>query len=393
MCRKFLREVILTSIAERGRAEGAPTVVFTDREVSVEGDELKVGMKWYEWWLAISWYYHSLPHNAYGVVSHPNGRLENMPGGLHEAAAGLYRVFYVDKQERSAVSSPISEITTDGEKLVLKIIVRYQVDDPVVALGITNPVDTMMEHIETDVAQYIRTHHHTEIADSAVEQDSRLLSFFAERHNRREPLAKALKILGVELKEFMGDKEFVDMRRRERTETRQAELARLEEEHQQEISRLKAQFKAESDRWSASLSAELNRQSAEQKAEIETLEARYRREKEEILRQVYEQEIELKEKSQRWDKQNERYIKAFDAISQAVAGGFTMTPSAGPVVGQLLEALNKELRGGEPPSPAAGVADDGQAAGRQAAPPPKPGGDNDVDKLTKTLLDLLKPKK
>lgn len=393
MCRTFLRKLILTSIEERGRAEGAPTVVFTERDISVEGDEIKAGLKRYEWWLALSWFYLALPHNAYGVVVHPNGRLENMLGGMHEAPAGLYRIFYVDKQERSALSLPVSEITTDGEKLTLKIIVRYHVQDPVVALGITNPVDTMMEHIETDVAQYIRTHHHTEIADAADTRDSRLLSFFTERHTRRDPLSRALGILGVELKEFMGDKEFVDMRRRERTESRQAELTRLEEEQQQEISRIKAQFKADSDRWSASLAAELSRQAAEQKAQIETLEARYRREKEEILRQVYEQEIELKEKGQRWDRLNARYIKAFEAITQAVAGGFMTNPAAAPVVGQLLEALNKELRGGEPLAPAAGAADDGQAAGKQAAPTPESGGQSDVDKLTKTLLDLLNPKK
>jgi hypothetical protein len=393
MLRNFLRQIILSRIEERGRAEGAPTVTFTEKEIFAEGDEMNIGRGWTQWYFLISGFYLALPHNAYGVVVHPNGRLENMQGGLHEAPAGLYRVFYVDKQERSAVSSPVSEITTDGEKLTLKIIVRYHVQDPVVALGITNPVDTMMEHIETDVAQYIRTHHHTEIADAADTRDSRLLSFFTDRHTRRDPLAKAIEILGVELKEFMGDKEFVDMRRRERTESRQAELTRLEEEQQQEISRIKAQFKADSDRWSASLTAELNRQAAEQKAQIETLEARYRREKEEILRQVYEQEIELKERGQRWDRLNARYIKAFEAISQAVTGGFMTNPAAAPVVEKLLDALNKELRGGEPPAPAAGAADDGQAAGKQAAPTPEAGGQSEVDKLTKTLLDLLKPKK
>jgi hypothetical protein len=387
MLRNFLRQVILGRIEERGRAEGAPIVTFPEREISVEGEEMNIGQGWIQWYFVISGFYLTLPHNAYGVVVHPNGRLENLPGGMHVASAGLYRIFYVDKQERSDVSGPVSEITTDGEKLTLKIIVRYQVADPVVALGIANPVDTMMTHMETDVAQYIRTHHHSEIADSADRQDSRLLAFYTERHNRREPLAKAIKILGVELKEFVGDKEFVDMRRRAVAGQRQTLLSRQEEEYQQEIERLKTQFKVENDRLTASLSAELSRQAAEQRAEIETLEARYRREKEEILRQVYEQEIELNERRQRWTMQYERFAKAFDAISQAIAGGYPTNPAAIQVVMQLVDALNKEIRGETPP------ASDDQAAGRQAAPPPKMGGDNDVDKLTETLLDLLKSRK
>jgi len=239
------------------------------------------------------------------------------------------------------------------------------------------------------VAQYIRTHHHSEIADSADRQDSRLLAFFTERHSRREPLAKAIKILGVELKEFVGDKDFVDMRRRAVTDQRQTLLNRQEEEHQQEIERLKTQFKAENDRLTASLSAELSRQAAEQRAEIETLEARYEREKAEILHQVYEQKIELDERRQRLTMQYDKFAKAFDAISQAIAGGYPVNASAFQIVLQLVDALTKEIRGGEPPAPAA---EDQAAAKAQAAPPPKSSDDN-VSRLTETLLDLLKSRK
>lgn len=383
MCRKFLREVILTSIAERGRAEGAPTVIFTDREISVEGDELKVGMKRYEWWLAISWFYHSLPHNAYGVVSHPNGRLENMPGGLHEAPAGLYRVFYVDKQERSAVSSPVSEITTDGEKLALKIIVRYQVDDPVVALAITNPVDTMMEHIETDVAQYIRTHKHTEIADSAIEQDSdsRLLSFFTERHSRREPLAKALKILGVELKEFMGDKEFVDMRRRVGMDERLIENGKKLEELQQELAKLKARHKADNEKLEA-----------EHKAEKEKIEAHHEKEMQDILHDVNLRKIELDDKAKRMQRREEEFLRAIDAISSSFSSGYPTNPTVISTMTDLVAALKEEIVVGTKSGSAAGK-ENAASNNRPTKPQAASESADKVEKLTQTLLDLLKSKK
>ncbi len=381
MGRGFWHDIILNLIEERGRAQGAPIVEFPEREIFVEGDDFKVGLKWYELLFSVSGFFLSLPPNAYGVVIHPDGRAENMQGGMYrQAPPGLYQIRYVDKQERSGVSAPASEITTDGEKLTLRIIVRYRVRNPELALGIARPVDTMMEHLEADVAQYIRTHDHSQIADSADNQNSRLFAFFSERHKRRAPLGEALEILGVELKEFAGDKEYVELRRKGRMDERQAQFIRQQEEHQQEINRLKAEHKAENERRAAELKEELDRRAVEQRTQIETLEARHQREKEEILHQMYLKQIELDDRRQRWQRQYEKFAKAFDAISQAVSTGYPVNPNAFNTLVELINSIKDEIRK-EDFTPGVKAA---SAAG---------GGDSKVEKLTNTLLDLLKRKK
>ena len=87
-------------------------------------------------------FYLALPPNTYGVVAYPDGSSRNLPGGLHEVPAGVYKVYYVDDRERTDTSDPVSEMTTDNEKLTLQVILRYHVIDPVLALGIAHPVET-----------------------------------------------------------------------------------------------------------------------------------------------------------------------------------------------------------------------------------------------------------
>ncbi|MCA2002105.1 MAG: hypothetical protein LDL51_09590, partial [Chloroflexi bacterium] len=73
MGRGFWHDIILNLIEERGRAQGAPIVEFPEREIFVEGDDFKVGLKWYELLFSVSGFFLSLPPNAYGVVIHPDG--------------------------------------------------------------------------------------------------------------------------------------------------------------------------------------------------------------------------------------------------------------------------------------------------------------------------------
>ena len=392
-----LHGFVLRRIEEVGRRLGAPTITFSGRKISIPGEDIYVANSLVRFITRTSGFYLPLPPNAFGVVIFPDGTSHNMEGGVHEAPPGLYKLQYVDKHERLDFTSPISEMTTDGEKLTLKVVLRYRVVDPIVALRIDKPAETLIEHIEADVAQYIRTHDHTEIADVADGRDSRLLAFFSERHKRRKPLSDAVELLGVELKEFSGDKEYVEIRRRRNTDDRQTELTRQQEGHQQEINRLKAQFKAENDRLSAALSADLNRQAAEQKAEIENIEARFKTEKDEILYKVRMQEIELEDRRQRWDRQREKFTKAFEAITQTIGSGYPLTPTAIQTMLELMKAINKESRYEEvPPSAHEEEAQNPPPVQpAPAAPPPAVpavGGDK-VERLTNILLDLLKSKK
>jgi len=388
MLKSFIRRVILDKITEKGQVEGAPIVNFLERKISVEGEDMYVGQGWLEWLFWLGGFYLALPANTYGVVVYPDGTSHNLKGGLHdEVPAGVYQVYYVDKHERTDTSAPVSEMTTDGEKLTLQVILRYRVDEPVLALSIARPVETLMEHIETDVAQYIRTHDHSDIADSSDKQDSKLFAFFSERHNRRKPLSDAISITGIELKDFTGDREYVEMRRKARMDERQNQIERQQAEYQQELNRLKALHKADNEKVAAEHTASLEKKATEHKVEIEKMEARHQKEKQDILIQVQLQEIDLDNKRKHLQRRENEFFKAIDAISAATnTSGYPMNSNVIKVMTDLVAALKEEVEN-EPNSAEKKSTTEKSRTAPLASPTDK------VEKLTNTLLNLLNPKK
>ncbi len=221
-----LHMFVLRRIEEIGRRQGIPKIKFSERKISSPGEDIYVANGFWRFITSTSGFYLPLPSNTFGVITNPDGTSRNMEGGTYEVPPGLYSLEYVDKHERLDFTSPISEITTDGEKITIKVVFRYRVVDPLVALRIENPVETLIEQIEADGAQYIRTHDYTNIVSGFKSQgDSSLSSFFLQRHNQRYPLSKALIITGIELKDFAGDAEFVRQRRAELTNLAKAQKA------------------------------------------------------------------------------------------------------------------------------------------------------------------------
>jgi len=313
----LLHRFTVSRIKEVGRYKSAPTISFSDKEISILGKDIYVANSFTRLISSTSGFYLPLPPNAFGVMSFPDGTSHNMKAGIHDVPPGLYKLQYVDKNERCSVTSPVSEISSDGEKITLKFILRYRVIDPVIALQIERPVETLINHVDIDVAQYIRVHDHNDMADSAeYPPDSKFLSFFIQRHNRRLPLSRAFIITGIELKDFIGDNEYIQMRRKARMDERQNKIEREQTEYQQELNRKKALYRADNEKYAAEHMANLERKIAEHKAEIEQMEAKHKKEKQEILHAVYLREIELDDKRRRLQMQEKEFPQVIEAISQ-----------------------------------------------------------------------------
>lgn len=393
MNQPFLRRYVLEGIERRGRRQGAPVVTFPQRTISVEGESIYVadGIRFLI--TRTSGFYLSLPANAFGVVVFPNGTSHNMEGGVHDVPPGLYRLHYVDKHERLDHSSPISELTTDGEKLTLKVVLRYRVVDPITALRIDRPIENIIEHVEADIAQYIRTHDHSDIADSAEQnQDSKLLSFFIQRHNRRFPLSKAFIITGIELKEFFGDDEYVEMRRKASTEKRKNRIEKEQAALQQELNLIKAQYQVANEKSIADHNAELARKAAEHMVEMGKLEARYEKEKQEIMEQVHLNEIELDDRRKHLQRRENEFAKAVDAISTAISSGYT-NPVVVKTIADLAAALKEDVNSEYRPTSELSESKLSTNQKRIATPPISPAEGDRVEKLTNTLLGLLNSKR
>lgn len=390
MAQSLLRRLILNSIEEKGRIKGAPKINFLEKKISVEGEDMVVGQEWLQYWSLISGFYLNLPSDVFGVVIHPDGTSHNMKGGIHEAPSGLYKLQYVDGHERFDFSAPVSEMTTDGEKLTLRVILRYRVINPVLALSIARPVETFLEHIETDIAQYIRTHDHSDIADSADNlEDSKLFSFFSERHERRDPLSRAFSITGIELKDFKGDMEFVEMRRKARKDERQNKIEKDQAEYQQELNRLRAQYKADNEKSIAAHTADLEKKAAEHRAEIEKREAEHKKEKDEILQEVREREIKLDNKRKRLEMRGKDFSQIMDAFSKAFSSGLPVNPNAMKYITDLFAAYKEEMESETESS--APSAEQKPSANENREASARVG--DKAEKIKNTILDLLDPKK
>lgn len=363
---KFLRRLILRIIERHGRSNGSPSVKFDSRKISVPSEEvLLTGQNIFLRLLGANAFYLSLPPNAYGVVIFPDGSTHNMAGGLHEAPPGMYKLLYVDKHERFDVTAPISEMALDGERLTLTVMVRYRVTEPLTALRIDKPIEALIEHLQTDVSQYIRTHKHNDIADSPnANGASKILSFFTQRHADRFPLSRAMAITGIELKEFMGDKEYMEIRRNEVIKRLQDQIDKSQLDRQKEIEKLKAEHKVTIDT--------INAKAAADQAALRS----------EILHESNKREIMLDEMRQQSKRRHELVVKAVDAISQALehSGYARNTAEIKSAIADLLSAIREDKPESTQPNPKTG----GTA---------NTSNNDKIEDLTNTLLNLLKPKR
>jgi hypothetical protein len=381
---ELLRKWILHRIKKNGEDMGAPPPIdFDEKNIVAEGWDLSAGGNWFLRLLNASAFYLSLPPNAKAVVIYPNGSMREMEGGLHMVSPGLYHLKFVASLERFVVTAPIGELTRDGEKLSLQFLIRYQVIAPVAVLRIDDPITALIEYIQTDIAQYIRTRDHNEIADAPNENgESRMFAFFNERHKSRHPLSDAIAITGVELKEFTGDKEHVDLRRNELYKQKQDQIDRERLERQRSLELLQERISVEHAKHKAELEKMISQAAAENQASSS-----------QILRQSKVWDAQLEDFRTQSQRRYELLAKAMDAIGQALepSGGYSRNNvEIKGVVDELLAAVKEDSSSVnilQETSSDHGASVNTRADGAHAS------SDEKIGNLTNTLLNLLNSKK
>jgi hypothetical protein len=139
-------------------------------------------------------------------------------------------------------------------------------------------------------------------------------------------------------------------------------------ESRNEIERLKAAQKQELDRINAHMSAETTAQ------------------RNKILRETQEQDIRLENLRTQAQRRHELLVKAVNAVGQAVEhSSYSRNPS------EIKNAINNLLDAIKENSPAVDPQQAPKAGG--SAPRTQQAGNQKIEDLTTTLLDLLKPKK
>lgn len=360
-------------LENQGRIQGSPSIKFENKRVIISGSDQEVRDDLLYLLTDVRGFYLSLPHNTAGMIIHPDGTIEaKSKGGFQEVPPGLYKILYVDLHSRSDSTQPVTEIALDGEQLTLRVLFRYTVKDPLAAIRIDRPIETLTEHLQSDLAQYIRTHNHNNIADRSNDRDAgQIYQFFVQRHATRHQLAKAILIEGIELKELTGDSEYVNMRRNTLTQQRQTDFERELLDKKNEIERLKVEQKLEIER--------INAQSTANTTAL----------KNQILRETQKQDILLDNLRTQTQRRHELLVKAVDAVGQAVEhSSYSRNPGEiKNAINNLLEAIRENSPAIEQDIPKGGAPAAANAAPRTQASNKK------IEDLTNTLLDLLKPKK
>jgi hypothetical protein len=349
-------------IEMRGRRFSAPDINFEENQVIQDGGYSQVGAFWY-WLTGTSGFYLSLPANTWGVVTNPDGSQNCPPGGVYLVPPGSYKVQYIDQHERHEYTEPVSEVTTDGENLTLSVLIHYRVANPRVACQIDRPVETLMANIETDLAQYIRTHAHDEIAEGADARDrGRIRQFFFERHLGRNLLSRAFIINSVEIKDFTGDAEYFNMRRSRALQQHRDEIEAEELERQREIERINAEH-----------ALELNRLKTEAHAEIAK-----------ILDDTKKREIELGRLRMKDERQYNLLVDLLAAMKEVIEhAAYARGADAKVIVEQLRETIMSVL-----PLITEEKVDERDKARRDL--PPLTPAEQKIKNLTDTLRNLLK---
>ena len=111
----------------RGKDKAAPHYNFQDNEIVSPPYPRKVSRLWKATFV-------NLHPTHFAVAISPDGKMTNLKGGYNLLTPGNYNIHYVDKQNRVNHIPRTEEITRDGFKVAMELVISYRVIDPIKAL-------------------------------------------------------------------------------------------------------------------------------------------------------------------------------------------------------------------------------------------------------------------
>jgi hypothetical protein len=308
--------------------------------------------------------YVNLHPTHFAVAISPDGRIINLKGGYNVLSPGYYNIHYVDKQNRVNNIPRTEEITLDGFKVAMELAISYRVIDPIKALEIQHPVDTLHRLIQANLKEFIRSHKYEQIVgdiDGRKIDNEQGATYIKEQHIDRSPLARLFYIVDVVVREKVGDPKVIELREKHQIS-------------QQQLGNQKALQAA---------NQELERKIADQDALIKKIKATSAVDQQNTLQQMEMQKIELEKARADFKYRQEIGGKAVDAIVQTLSNQ-TYPPDEAEyeVIRQLLEELSVSIfKNGET-----------KKDGRESKGPAKTPNPERVNELTNTLMNWRKSK-
>ena len=353
----LLNEIGKYWLEARGRNRPTPRYPFADNEIVTPGFPLRVR----SWWNGI---YLNLHPTHYAVAIAPDGKIINLKGGYnYPLSAGQYTLHYIDKQNRVAVIPRISETTLDGSQVSVELVITYRVVDPIKALEVQQPVNTLFIFIQSDLKEFIRSHKYDEIvgsSDGRTVENGLVARYVKEQHAGRHQMSKLFFIADIVVEEKVGDPKLTEIRENFQAEQRQ-NIAKSELLKQNQ---------------------DLERKIAAQEAEIKRIKAQSDAAQQDILQRMQLQKIDLEKARMELQFRQDKMMRAMDAIAQAFSTPtYPRDPREVEIIKELLGALGSTPASG--PDGTTGSQDHAAPESSRAPNPEK------IDALTDTLLNWL----
>ncbi len=309
--------------------------------------------------------YLNLHPTHFAVAIAPDGRIINLKGGYNPLSPGIYNIHYVDKQNRVNHLPRTSETTSDGFQVAMELVISYRVIDPIKALEVQNPVDTLLRLIQANLKEFIRSHKYDEIVgdlDGNKIDNDQVVVYLKEQQISRSPLARLFYILDVVVKERIGDPRVIELR--EKYQISHTQLA-----NQKELQ---------------TMNQDLEKKVADQDALIKKIKAESAAAQQNTIQSMEMQKIDLEKARAEIQNRQEKWRMAVDAIVSTLSNQ-TYPPDSEEY--QVINDLLMELRTSTSQSPESVM---GQG-GRSSNGPDKKSNPDRISELTKTLLNWRRP--
>lgn len=310
-------EIFLPVVEYFGRRRLAPQINFAANEILSPAYMKKVG------WLTQAMYVNLTP-KLYVVAIAPDGRPILLRGGInHPLTSGSYLIHYIVKEHRQAVIPKVSETTIDGAQVSLELIINYRVADPLKALEVAQPVETLVAFIKADLQEYIRSHTYDELLGDGIMRridDGAISRYIKEKHHTRHQLFKLFFIADIAVEEKTGDPKLMEIREnfqvQQRQNTTENELLKQKQELEKKVAR--------------------------QEAEILRIKTEAAAVQNDITQKMALKNMELERAKAELQYRQDRMQRALGAVSRSFASNYPKDPREVEIIKELLQELSSD---------------------------------------------------
>ena len=188
-----------------GRNRAVSRYTFPDNEIVAPGVRLNVSEE-------LNATYLNLHPSHYAVAIASDGKILNLKGGYNQLASGEYILHFVDRQYRVSNLPDISGTTLDGSQVSIELFILYRVADPIKALEIKQPVDTLFAFIRSDLMEFIRSRTHAEIVGGNhgnLIESMLIRNYIRKQQDRRQQMSKLFFIADTVIQELQVNRDSV----------------------------------------------------------------------------------------------------------------------------------------------------------------------------------------